>query len=640
MSFRTIATIFLMIYPFVTFAGSTIIIDDDNKDVDQFNIGPILETYEAKSDELSVEKVTDKKFTTLNRDVPNFGYTSNPVWARFKVKNNLDKEIHWILNYERSRVDYLTLYIYENGENVKTVETGRLFPFNSREIKHRDFIFDIEFPKKSETTIYLKILSESHIKFPIQMMRYVRFMAHDHDVQLVLGIYYGIMLIMTIYNLIIYFVVRDNSYLYYVASIFATHVVGKMSLNGMDYEYLWPNSPNWSKSFLPFILALSVFFILKLFVSFRDVDRKYPRFDRVNFILMCLCPIGAALPFLLKNMSASIIVQLFTLASILYMLGGSIYCVSTGDRLARYFLFSWLGFLLGYIVRFLMAIGFLDTTFITTYSLHLGATLQVTVLSLGLGNRIKKLKEQKHLAEKANEMKSMFLANISHDIRTPLHGILSHAQFGLSRIDRINKDKILKYFSNIKESGERLLHLLNDLLDLSKLESGRIVYDMKLINISKVLKRSIVEFNACMEKKDIELEYDLSNFDFEVVCDSLRLRQVFSNILSNATKFTDQSGQIKLLSEEKSMGYIISIVDNGVGIPEKELVSIFEVFTQSSNEVNEKRGTGLGLSISKKIVEDHKGKIWAENNKNGGASINIMLPKPDANDLKLVALST
>lgn len=227
-------------------------------------------------------------------------------------------------------------------------------------------------------------------------------------------------------------------------------------------------------------------------------------------------------------------------------------------------------------------------------------------------------------ANAANMAKSEFLANMSHELRTPMHGILSFASFGIKKID-VSKEKQRKYFENIKISGNRLLVLLNDLLDLSKLEAGKM--DLKLKD------NDLVElFNSCFLEQeqrlqDFGIQLDLIA-DKKVVAhlDSIRIGQVITNILSNAIKFTPENSTITVeIKNMANKSVSFSLQDQGNGIPEEELENIFDAFVQSSRTDTGAGGTGLGLSISKKIIEGHHGSIWAENNAEG-AVIKFILP--------------
>ncbi len=236
------------------------------------------------------------------------------------------------------------------------------------------------------------------------------------------------------------------------------------------------------------------------------------------------------------------------------------------------------------------------------------------------------LMSAKAIAEKANRSKSEFLANMSHELRTPMHGILSYSKFGIKKIDKIDKEKSLKYFTQINTSARRLMRLLNDLLDLAKLESGHKDYKFNKISLSSLVEIATRDLMFLSQEKGMVIDFHHPGFDDRVVADQDKIVQVIRNILVNAIQYSPVKSHITIEIKDKKEGLVLSVSDCGIGIPENELDTIFEKFVQSSLSNTGAGGTGLGLSISKEIIRDHRGKIWAEQNKKGGATLHFMLP--------------
>jgi len=231
----------------------------------------------------------------------------------------------------------------------------------------------------------------------------------------------------------------------------------------------------------------------------------------------------------------------------------------------------------------------------------------------------------REIAEKANVAKSIFLANMSHELRTPLHGILSFARFGLKDINKGKKDSFDKYFQEIKDSGDGLLFLLNDLLDLSKLSAGKMEYNFELNEIGQVVDTIKSQMALIAKRKKISIVTDISTPATEF--DRNRIAQVIRNLISNAIKFSDNDGSIKVESKRKGDQIEVRVYNKGVEIPSDELESIFDSFKQSSKTKSGAGGTGLGLAISKQIVTQHQGKIWAESDKNGNTVFTFTIPQ-------------
>jgi PAS domain S-box-containing protein len=238
-----------------------------------------------------------------------------------------------------------------------------------------------------------------------------------------------------------------------------------------------------------------------------------------------------------------------------------------------------------------------------------------------------KLKLAKEAAELANRIKSEFLANMSHELRTPMQGILGFAKLGISKIELINKVKLKLYLQEIVKSGTGLLKLLDELLDLSKLESGKADYHFERRNLSDSVHSIMTELGPLSQQKSLEIEFQAPDFDDTALIDPFKIDQVVRNLLSNAIKFSEPKGLIRIAIEEQASSLTFAMSDNGLGIPDEELEAIFDKFAQSSKTKNGAGGTGLGLAISKRIIEDHQGKIWAENNPAGGAVLKFTLPR-------------
>jgi len=229
-------------------------------------------------------------------------------------------------------------------------------------------------------------------------------------------------------------------------------------------------------------------------------------------------------------------------------------------------------------------------------------------------------------AERANHAKSEFLANISHELRTPMHGILSFAKFGVDRINEVDKEKLHKYFKEVRSCGERLLHLLNNLLDLSKLEAGKVDYNFQSEQLGLIAEIAISEVSAIYEEKAIAIVLNKTDSLTKAQLDKDKMVQVVVNLLSNAIKFSPKGEKISIDIQSYNDHIQLSVTNKGVGIPEDELINIFDKFVQSSQTKTGSGGTGLGLAITKKIVVDHQGKIWAEKNPDGGAIFRFSIP--------------
>lgn len=237
----------------------------------------------------------------------------------------------------------------------------------------------------------------------------------------------------------------------------------------------------------------------------------------------------------------------------------------------------------------------------------------------------------------ANQAKSDFLANMSHELRTPMHAILSFSGLGFDRTKGQNQEKLHLYFDRIHQSAERLLDLINDLLDLSKLEAGHLERDLVDCDLRMIIERTAAQLESLLVGKRLRLSLEVTCASPLVRGDLRQIERVIHNLLSNAIKYSHRDDRIRVSLSDDSLppsptrhhaipALAITVEDGGIGIPESELEAIFDKFFQSSKTKSGAGGTGLGLSICREIVHAHHGTIAAFNNPGGGARFVVKLP--------------
>ncbi len=244
--------------------------------------------------------------------------------------------------------------------------------------------------------------------------------------------------------------------------------------------------------------------------------------------------------------------------------------------------------------------------------------------------------QARHQAEEATKAKSEFLASISHELRTPLHQIQGYTKMGIDRIYKDNREKLLEFFQEAYSSSQRMRVLQNNLLDLSKLEANEVVFDFQDLSLSEIIRDLVEEYSRKIHEEGIEVKFDFQQKSDQIVVDKSKFKQVLRNLLHNAFDFSDFGSTIIIQVVDKNENFHIAIIDSGIGIPESELISVFDKFGKSSSTRDLSSGAGLGLFISNMIITGHKGRIWAENNPDGGTIIRIVVPKDQKRRKKLI----
>ncbi|MBF0474327.1 MAG: hypothetical protein HQK59_00630 [Deltaproteobacteria bacterium] len=712
---------------FSVWVGQAAMLDHPVMITDRENRYPLsrhLTYLEDKDNKWSIQDVISaplaEAFRPAQEEIPNFGLTKSGFWIRISliyspVYNRAERE--WLLEIGYPLLHHVDLYQPNSSGRLEVRRAGAIFPFSHREVSHRNFIFRLKMAPGQPQTIYLHIRSESSVQIPLNLWSPVALAEEVATAQFGFGIYYGIMLVMLLYNLFLFLSIRDITYLYYILYIFG-YGFFQFSLGGHGYAYIWPNSPWWAAHSIPFFIGVATFFGVQFTRLFLQTREHVPRLDRaLNFIRVW----AVLVVFLALVLDYAISIRFATLlamfAAITIVITGIITYIR-GVHAARYFLLAWFTFMCGMIAYALKTFAIIPANFITTYGIQIGSAMEVILLSLGLGDRInterkekfsaqqialrtqerlvetlqeadklkteflmntekkveertqelqatlkeietkntvlqetfKQLQEAKEATESANkrlqeldQLKSTFLSSVSHELRTPLTSVLGFAK--LIRKDflklfqplvvgdakRTRKaDKVDEGLSIIIREGERLMRLINDVLDLAKIEAGKIEWRDSAVSLGEVAREAgqAVSGHFLLNpavRLIIETDENLPS----VNADRDRIIQVVINLLNNAAKFTIE-GEVVVSVTVVPPGLVrVSVRDTGMGIPPQDLDRVFDQFHQVyTGEVSRERpiGTGLGLTICRQIIEHYNGRIWVESQPGQGSTFSFTLP--------------
>jgi signal transduction histidine kinase len=256
---------------------------------------------------------------------------------------------------------------------------------------------------------------------------------------------------------------------------------------------------------------------------------------------------------------------------------------------------------------------------------------QLAELNESLEEKVKLRTQDLHEAvnslKKSGEIKSLFLANMSHELRTPLSSIINCSEMLKEEMFGQLNDKQQKYIGNILGSGVHLLQLINDVLDISKIEAGKMTLVLGDYSISNIVMESFFIVKSLAYRKNIDVRINIASSDFKVKVDANKLKQILCNLLSNAIKFTPQDGKVEVEVFKNGDYFQIATKDNGIGIKEEDQERIFKEFEQvDSSYERQYEGTGLGLPLTKKLVELHNGKIFLVSQIGKGTEVVVTLP--------------
>lgn len=369
--------------------------------------------------------------------VPNFGYTTSAFWFHGRLDfPRADERPAWLLEVGYPLLDSVQLYFFHNGQLIKQFQAGDQASFDSRAISHRHFVFPIPEGYPS-LDLYIRLASSGTVELPLTAWQASAFWEHQQKVLILKGIYYGIFIIMLLYNLFIYLSVREGSYFYYVCYAFFL-VLFQLSLDGFAFQLLWPDAPAWHEISFVMFAAVALNFLCLFSNAFLKLPQRHPRLSRLllGISLLTLLAAFSAL-FLPYALSIRMVVGLSLPVCVSCFLIG-VYMWIEGVKSARYFIIAWTAFLIGVALISLSKLAILPVNFITSNAIQIGAALEVVLFSLALADRINSEKRERlHAKQEAinnlEMFKSLYDNAIEGIFQCTLDGVILSANQSMAR---------------------------------------------------------------------------------------------------------------------------------------------------------------------------------------------------------------
>jgi serine phosphatase RsbU (regulator of sigma subunit) len=369
------------------------------------NSTPIgLQTFiyeDPTAQKTATEVLNNPHFFTKNEvENPNFGYTDSNIWLKFSVQNNDLEAIERWLEVSYSLLDSISLYEIAENKIISEITLGDGVRFSQRPIDHPNVVYPLKLPAQSQKYYLLRVRSQGTMAIPLRLWAIQPFFSTYGKFQIGFGIYYGIMIVMFLYNLFIFFSLKDRTYLLYVANI-AVVALFQLSFNGIGFQYLWGETPFWQDLSIAIFVACMSIFSLSFSISFLSTRLYAPTLHKIILLLIAIALLELVLTFFVPYKHSIRFITIFGFLGSFILLIAGFRTYLKGYKAARFFLLAWTIFLLGVLLTALRAFGVLPTNFVTLYSVQIGSALEVILLSLGLADRINMLR--KELADKAVE---------------------------------------------------------------------------------------------------------------------------------------------------------------------------------------------------------------------------------------------
>ncbi len=365
--------------------------------VDAYRLGLHLDLLEDPGGRLTLSQVSSPEmagqFRPSTSANPNLGITRSVYWVRFSLRGEMDPGKTWLLEIANPQLNSIQLYLPRPNGGYRERQAGDRFPFSQREINNRNFLFKLAPYLSGGTPIYLRLQTVGNLTIPLTVLTSSAFVRLDHDAQMTLGIFYGFILVMILYSILMLASLRDVNYFYYLVFI-ASLGLFLISRNGTAYEYLWPGQPWWNEISIPLAIALTTMGVGLFTRSFLTLARYSPRLERILVALawLCLAVVAVALSghYRLALESGLMLAMLTIIASI----ASGMICLFSHYRPARWFIVAWAMIYLGVTLNVLMAFGILPARPEIDSSLQYGSVMTVILLALALAGRVNLMKEE------------------------------------------------------------------------------------------------------------------------------------------------------------------------------------------------------------------------------------------------------
>lgn len=591
-----------------------------------------------------------------------FGFDKSAYWFRINLRD-YDPQQTVILEVGQPSLDYITLYSRSDSGEWKADKLGHALDPTDKPLGGIDFAIPIN-PERAENTIYLQVQTSGTVAVPILITHMPQYGSYQLVKTLLLGLFFGLMFIMAIYNFLLYLFLKDQAYLYYVgATVFG--LATSLVLNGYGYLYVWPNSPNLDAHIYLTFGSLSMVCSSRFAAIFLNLKRFDPKMDSFLWIIAGASLLTALLSLFYNATQLLFLGRVLVLVSFPSYLFIGIRSYLRGYKTAIYYIVAWLPYILGLIIVTLRGAGMMPEYWFTAYSIELGGALEAVLLSFALAARIKgmrkeiaekelekeqfktkllseqkilleqKVEERTRELEEVNATKDKFFSIIAHDLRSPMIALQGVGQKLEYFIRKDRQEKLLEMGAKIDQSIDQLNHLLNNLLNWAASQTGGIPYHPEQFDISEIIQENIGLYQSLSDSKKITIR--TAGSSAMVYADKNTTSTIIRNLLSNAIKFSPGGSEISISTSTLEGKTTLEIKDGGQGMDELTVKQLFKQSVKTSVGSKGEKGFGLGLKLTKEFVDKNNGTIEVKSNLGSGTSFLVTFPKEGRGEVRGIA---
>jgi signal transduction histidine kinase/ActR/RegA family two-component response regulator len=634
-----------------------------NDESAQYDLSTEFFWLEDKTSSFDINKVSQPwaldQFTKNTDPTFNLGYTDIPVWFYIQLQNmNQNKSMtQWFLEIDYPQLDQIDVYIQRQNGVSEELKLGDRYAYKTRPYPSQSHIIPVDFSANEIINVFIRVKTTGPMRMPLSISTGTNIVKNKNIANIAYGIYFGIIVVMVLYNGISYFSFRDKSYLYYIFYVGSFGLM-QASITGYAHAYLWPNAIQWVNDSIPVFIGLSILFSLQFSRHFLSLKSHSFFIDKIMKTCCFIAFMIALGSFFISNrvsVTAGIILTLIGTA-LIFIAGGL--SLKHNFRIARFFLIAWSFVLPSAFIYMMSSIELIQANIFSLYSAQIAYLIVIVFLSLALGDRINfQRKENQRVAkkseqklqtannelshalaklERSNRLKDQFLSTISHELRTPMNGV----EGSLNLITSSNLDTSQKsYLTTAKLSAKDMTSLVESILYFSDMQSGEIAFNKENIELRTLLKPYALKYRYQCQQKGLKFNWHIDDSVPAIInSDGEQLVLVLKNLIDNAIKFTHE-GQVSVnistgyeeQTQQQNLSY--SIIDSGSGIPKDQLNNIFNPFQQIDGSPSRNHnGLGIGLAICQQIATFMNGRFHVESEIGRGTEFTFTMPlEPNKN---------